>query len=68
MNMLNSSKEASEFAFENADVNIICYCKQRMKRKLSFSFQNVLKQSSVSCAHLSPDIYTARVEWCGVGH
>ena len=26
------------------------------------------KQSSVSRAHLSPHAYTARVEWCGIGH
>ena len=68
MNMLNSAKEISEFSFENADVKSICYCKQRMKSKLSLSFQNVSKRSSVSLAHLSPDIYTARVEWCGAGH
>ena len=35
VNMLNSSKEMSELSFENADVNSICYCKQRMKSKLS---------------------------------
>ena len=28
-------KEMAEFSFENADVKSICYCKQRMKSKLS---------------------------------
>ena len=32
----NSSKEISELSFENAEVKRICYCKQRMKRKLTF--------------------------------
>ena len=30
--------------------------------------QNVLKRSSASRAHLSPDTYTAGVEWCGIGY
>ena len=30
--------------------------------------QKVSKRSSVSCAHLSPDTYTAGVEWWGTGH
>ena len=67
VNTLNSSKEISEISFENADVKNICYCKQRMKSKLSL-FQTVWKRSSVSRAHLSPHTYTARVEWCGIGH
>ena len=39
VNMLNSSKEISEFSLENADVESICYCKQRMKSKLSLFFR-----------------------------
>ena len=35
MNTLNSSIEISELSFKNADVKSICYCKQRMKSKLS---------------------------------
>ena len=38
VNMLNSSKEISEFSFENAAVKSICYCKQRMKSRLSLFF------------------------------
>ena len=63
----HSSKEIALFSFENADVESICCCKQRMKSKQSLFLQNVSKQSSVSCAHLSPHTYTAHVEWCGVG-
>ena len=33
----HSSKEMAEFSFENADVESICYCKQKMKSKLSLS-------------------------------
>ena len=31
----NSSKEMVEFSFKNVDIESICYCKQRMKSKLS---------------------------------
>ena len=37
VNTLNSSKEISKLSFENADVKSICHCKQRIRRKLSFS-------------------------------
>ena len=33
----HSSKEMTEFCFKNADVKSICYCRQRMKTKLSLS-------------------------------
>ena len=33
----HSSKEMTEFSFENADAVSICYCKQRMKSTLSLS-------------------------------
>ena len=68
MNMLNSPKDISELSFENADVKSICSCKQRMKSKLSPFLRICQNTRSVSCAHLSPHTYTARVEWCGVGH
>ena len=55
----HSSKEVSEFCFGNADVKSICYCKQRVKSKLSH--QNVSKQSSVSHARLSPHTHTVGV-------
>ena len=71
MNTLNtkthSSKEMTEFSFENADVKGICYCKQRMKSTSHF-LQKVLKRSSVGCAHLLPHTHTACAEWCGIGH
>ena len=38
------------------------------KANCHFFFQNVSKRSSVSRAHITPHTYTARVEWCGIGH
>ena len=63
----HSSKEMAEFSFENADVKSICYSKERMKKQ-TVTFFSVSKQSSVSRARLPPHTYTARVEWCGIGH
>ena len=37
----HSSKEIAEFSFENADIRSICYCKQRVKSKLSLSSECV---------------------------
>ena len=37
----HSSKETAEFCFKNADVKSICYCKQRVKSKLSLSSECV---------------------------
>ena len=37
----HSSKEIAEFCFKNAGVKSICYCKQRMKSKLSLSSECV---------------------------
>ena len=37
----HSCKEKAEFSFENENVRSICYCKQRMKSKLSLSSECV---------------------------
>ena len=37
----HSSKGIAEFSFENAGVKSICYCKERMKSKLSLSSECV---------------------------
>ena len=45
----HSFKEIAEFSFENADVKSICYCKQRMKRKLSLSSECVKTKLCKPC-------------------
>ena len=64
VNTLNSSKEITELSFENADAKSICYCKQRMKSKLSLFLR--MCQNETLCAvhafHLTP----TQLVWNGV--
>ena len=39
-----------------------------IKGKFILDYQNVSKQSIVSCTHLSPQSYIACVVWCGTGY
>ena len=39
----------------------------RGRKANSHFLQNVSKQSTASYARLSPQIYTACAEWCGIG-
>ena len=64
VNTLNSSKEISELFFENADVERICYCNQRMRSKLSLPFRMCQNKalSAMHIFHLTP----TRLVWNGV--
>ena len=59
------SKETAEFSFENADVESICYYKQRMNTKLPLLSQCIKTKLCKPCTSFT---YTARVDWCGIGH
>ena len=45
----HSSKVIAEFCFKNADVKCICYCKQRIKSKLSLSSEFVESKLCKPC-------------------
>ena len=63
VNMLNSSKEISEFSFENADVKSICYCKQRIKSKLSLFFSECVETKLCKpCTSFTWHLHS----WCGM--
>ena len=64
----HSSKEISKFSFENEDVKRHLFKQRADEKQICHFLQNVSKGSSVSRAHLLLHTYTARVEWCGLGH
>ena len=58
----HSSKEIAEFSFKNADDKNICYCKQRMKSKLSLSSECVETKLCKPCTSFTSHLHS----WCGV--
>ena len=58
----HSSKEIAEFPFQNADVKSICYCKQRMKSKLSLSSECVETKFCKPCTSFTWHLHS----WCGM--
>ena len=58
----HSSKQKAEFSFENADVKCICYCKQRMKSKLSYSSECVETNLCKLCASFTSHLHNS----CGM--
>ena len=60
----HSSKEIAEFSFVNADAKSICYCKQRVKSKLSLSSDCVETRLRKPCTSLTSHLHS----WCGIGH
>ena len=58
----HSSKEIGEFSFENADVESICYCKQRMKGKLSLSSECVKTKLCKLYTSFTSHLHS----WCGM--
>ena len=63
-NKTHSSKEIAEFSFENADVKSNCYCKQRMKSKLSLSSDCVETKLCKPCTSFTSHPHSS----CGIGH
>ena len=58
----HSSKEMVEFPFKNADVKSICYCKQRMKSKLSLSLECVKTKLYNLCTSFTLHLHSS----CGM--
>ena len=58
----HSSKEMPEFSFENADAKSICYCKQRIKSKLSLSSECVETKLCKQCTSFTSHLHSS----CGM--
>ena len=58
----HSFKEIDEFSFENADVKSVCYCQQRMKRKLSLSSECVKTKLCKPCTSFTSHLHSS----CGM--
>ena len=58
----HSSKERAEFSFEKSDVKRICYCKQRMKSKVSLSSDCVKTKLWKPCTSFAWHLHS----WCGL--
>ena len=58
----HSSKEIAEFSLENADVKNICYCKQRMKTKLSLLSECVDTKLCKLCTSFTRHLHSS----CGM--
>ena len=58
----HSSKETSDLSFGNADDKGICYCKQRMKSKLSLSSECVETKLCKPCTSFTWHLHS----WCGM--
>ena len=60
----HSSKEKAEFSFGNADGKSICYCKQRVKSKLSLSSECVETKLCKPCTYFT--LTPTQLVWNGV--
>ena len=58
----HSSKEMAEFSFRNSEVKSICYCKQRMKTKLSLSSECVVTKLCKPCTSFTSHLHSS----CGM--
>ena len=64
----HSSKEMTEFCFENADVKSIFHRTQMVKNTLSLSSECMEMKIYKLCSSFTSHPRTACVEWCGTGH
>ena len=63
----HSSKEMTEFCFENADVRSKCYQKQGMKSQLSLSLECVKTKLCKPCTSFTSNLHSlCGMVWCRI--